>query len=257
MIEHRHFDSRFIIRIQQGQMRLMSEQAKPSYTPTIHDMPTGEKPRERLRDNGPGSLSNGELIAILLRDGTRGENVLALSSRILSELDGLQGLSRTNLDEICQFHGIGPAKASQVIAALELGRRTASMVPEARPVITCADDIKNLVGAEMAALDQEQLRVFLLNNKHQVVGVDTIYQGTVNSASIRVSEILRPAIRRNCPAILVVHNHPSGDPTPSPEDILVTRRLNQSAEMMDIDLLDHIVVGHPDVVSMKSRHLGF
>jgi DNA repair protein RadC len=99
--------------------------------------------------------------------------------------------------------------------------------------------------------------VLLLNNKHQVIGVDTVYQGTVNSASIRVAEILRPAIRRNCPAILVVHNHPSGDPTPSPEDILVTRRLNQSAELMDIDLLDHIVVGQPDVVSMKSRHLGF
>ena len=99
----------------------------------------------------------------------------------------------------------GQRKASQVLAAIELGRRTASMVPDALPVITCADDVKNLVGAEMAVLDQEQLRVLLLNNKHQVIGVDTVYQGTVNSASIRVAEILRPAIRRNCPAILVVH----------------------------------------------------
>ncbi|CAI8007112.1 UPF0758 protein Mbur_0382 [Geodia barretti] len=130
----------------------MSEQSKPSYTPTIHDMPSEEKPRERLRDSGPGSLSNGELIAILLRDGTRGENVLALSSRILAELHGLEGLSKTNLEEICQFHGIGPAKASQVLAAIELGRRTASMVPDARSIITCAEDVRNLVGAEMAAL---------------------------------------------------------------------------------------------------------
>ena len=99
--------------------------------------------------------------------------------------------------------------------------------------------------------------MLLLNNKHEVMGVDTIYQGTVNSASIRVAEIPRPAIRKNCPAIVIVHNHPSGDPTPSPEDVLVTRRINQSAQLMDIDLLDHIIVGHRGVVSMKSRQLGF
>jgi DNA repair protein RadC len=114
-----------------------------------------------------------------------------------------------------------------------------------------------ILGGEMAELEQEELRVLLLNNKHAVMRREMVYRGTVNSASIRVSEILRPAIRGNCPSIIIVHNHPSGDPTPSPEDILVTRRLRQSAEMMDIDLLDHIVIGQRGFVSMKSRNLGF
>ena len=235
----------------------MAEQTIIRYTPTIRDMPAGDRPRERLRDNGPQALSNAELFAIILGAGTRGENVLTLSSRMLAKMDGLSGLSKTTLEEICEIHGIGLAKASQVIAAFELGRRTMSVNPESRAVITCADDVKNVVGAEMVNLDQEQLRVLLLNNKHEVLGVDTIYQGTVNSASIRVAEILRPAIRKNCPAIVIVHNHPSGDPTPSPEDVLVTRRINQSAQLMDIDLLDHIIVGSRGVVSMKSRQLGF
>ena len=220
-------------------------------------MPADERPRERLRDNGPQALSNAELFAILLGAGTRGENVLDLSRRMLIELDGLPGLSKSTREEICEIHGIGEAKASQIIAAFELGRRTVSLNPDSRAIITCADDVKNVVGAEMATLEQEELRVLLLNNKHEVLGVDKIYQGTVNSASIRVAEILRPAIRKNCPAIVIVHNHPSGDPTPSPEDILVTRRINQSAQMMDIDLLDHIIVGSRGVVSMKSRQLGF
>lgn len=235
----------------------MAEHGSPRYSPTIRDMAVSDRPRERLRDNGPQALSNAELFAILLGAGTRGENVLQLSNRMLVELDGLSGMSKTTREEICQIHGIGEAKASQIIAAFELGRRTASLNPESRPAITCADDVKNVVGAEMTNLDQEQLRVLLLNNKHEVMGVDTIYQGTVNSASIRVAEILRPAIRKNCPAIVIVHNHPSGDPTPSPEDVLVTRRINQSAQLMDIDLLDHIIVGHRGVVSMKSRQLGF
>lgn len=235
----------------------MAEHTNSRYTPTIRDLPSGERPRERLRDNGPQALSNAELFAILLGAGTRGENVVALSTRMLAELDGLSGMSKTTREEICRIHGIGEAKASQIIASFELGRRTASLNPDSRPTITCADDVKNVVGAEMTNLDQEQLRVLLLNNKHEVMGVDTIYQGTVNSASIRVAEILRPAIRKNCPAIVIVHNHPSGDPTPSPEDVLVTRRINQSAQLMDIDLLDHIIVGHRGVVSMKSRQLGF
>ena len=236
----------------------MSEQKESTaYSPTIHDIPSGERPRERLRDKGAPYLSNPELIAILLRDGMRGENVLDMSRRLLVEFDGLDGLSKTTLEEFCAVRGIGEAKACQLLAALELGKRVASVTPKARPIITCAEDVRNVVGAEMVGLEQEQLRTLLLNNKHEVLGVDTIYQGTVNSAAIRVAEILRPAIRRNCPAIVIVHNHPSGDPNPSPEDILVTRRARQSAEMMDIELLDHIVVGRRGVVSMRSKQLGF
>ena len=131
-----------------------------------------------------------------------------------------------------------------------------------RPTISNADDVTMLLGPEMSCLVQEQLRVLILNNKHQLIGQRTIYVGTVNSASIRVAEILRPAIIENAPAMLIVHNHPSGDATPSPEDILTTKRIKQAADNMDIDLLDHIVIGKRingviDYTSMKSRQLGF
>ena len=228
-----------------------------SASPTIKEMPDEGRPRERLMSYGPAALSEVELIAILLRDGTPRENVLALSTRIFAEFEGLGGLARAVLPELCEVNGIGPAKACQLLAALELGKRAAILKPAERPSIHEARDVYNLVAADMVKLEQEKLKVLLLNNKHEVLAQEEIYQGTVNSATIRVSEILRPAVRRNCPAIVIVHNHPSGDPTPSPEDILVTRRVRQSAEMMDIELLDHIVVAERDFASLKQRQLGF
>ena len=236
---------------------VMNQIQSPIYTPTIREMPTGERPRERLLSYGANMLTSTELIAILLRGGTPGQNVLSLASSLLTQFGDLATLYRAQVHEICDIHGIGEAKACQVKAGLELGIRAAILEPPDRPVIRAAEDVKNLVAADMARLEQEKLKVLLLNNKNEVITVEDIYQGTVNSAAIRVSEILRPAVRRNCPNIIVVHNHPSGDPQPSPEDILVTRRMRQSAEMMDITLLDHIVVAERGFVSMKQKQLGF
>ena len=143
------------------------------------------------------------------------------------------------------------------MAALELGRRLTSLQPEDRAVIRSPQDVFNLMSGEMSFFDQEHLRVLLLNTKNQVLGTHEIYIGNVNSSVVRVSEVLRPAVRENCPSLIVVHNHPSGDPTPSPEDILVTRELRASAEMMDIELLDHIVLGQGQFVSLKDKGLGF
>ncbi len=226
-------------------------------TLTIRDLPAHERPRERLRLSGAGQLSNPELIAILLRTGITGQSVMQLSARLLSEFDGLAGLSRASFAELCALDGVSEAKACQMLAALELGRRAAGPAPTDRPAIRDPEDVYHLLRPQMAHLEQEQLRVLLLNTKHEVLLVREVYQGTVCAASVRVAEVLRPAIRENCPNVIVVHNHPSGDPTPSPEDTSVTRRIRQSAELLDIALLDHVVIGARGFVSMKQRGLGF
>ena len=193
----------------------MSGDGDSPYQPTIRDLPQGERPRERLREFGPKSLSNTELIAILLRTGLPGENVLALSSRLLARFDGLAGLGRVSFAELCAERGLSEAKSSQLMAALELGRRFVSLAPQERAVINSPQDVANLLLAEMSVLDQEHLRVLLLNTRNKVLGIQEIYVGNVNSSVIRASEVFRPAVQANAPSIIVVHNHPSGDPAPS------------------------------------------
>jgi DNA repair protein RadC len=153
---------------------------------------------------------------------------------------------------------VGEAKACQVIAALELGRRLAvSLSSEERPQVASPDQVAALVQTEMSLLPQESLRVVLLNTKNYVVAIREVYRGSVNSAQVRVAEVFREAVRETCPAIIVVHNHPSGDPTPSPEDIAVTRDLVAAGDLLDIEVLDHIVVGGGRFVSLKRQRLGF
>ena len=151
----------------------MAAEAGVTYTTMIRDLPRGERPRERLREHGPGYLSNAELIAILLRTGVTGENVVNLAVRLLSHFQGLPGFARANFSELCSLKGISEAKACQLLAALELGRRFVSLHPEDRAVITCPEDVANLLGAEMLLLDQEHLRVVLLDTKNHVTGTST------------------------------------------------------------------------------------
>ena len=228
------------------------------YRATIREMPFGERPRERLRDAGPDSLSNGELLAILLRTGSTRENVLQQAGRLLTTWGGLTGLARAGFSELCAEHGMGEAKACQVKAALELGRRlSVSLSAEERPQISSPEQVAVLVQTEMGLLPQESLRVVLLNTKNHVVAIREVYKGSVSSAQVRVGEVFREAIRENCPSIIVAHNHPSGDPTPSPDDIAVTRDLVQAGNLLDIELLDHIVIGGGRWISMKQKRLGF
>ena len=236
---------------------MTQEDERPAYSTRIREMPTGDRPRERLLSLGAKQLSDTELVAILLRTGVRGEGVMNLASRLLREFGDLSKLSRATVSEMSRLRGISDVKAAHILAALELGRRAGIRDPEGRSVVGNPEEVYNQLCADMAQLAQENLRVVLLNTKNVVMGVRTVYQGTVNSATVRVAEVLRPAIRENCPAIIVVHNHPSGDPTPSPEDILVTRRVNRGAAEMDIELLDHLVIGNRGFVSMKRRGLGF
>ncbi len=230
----------------------------PIYKPTILDLPACERPRERLREHGPRYLNNAELVAILLRSGVAGENAINVAMRILAEFDGLAGLARAGYSELCEQRGLNHAKSSEIMAALELGRRIASLAPEERAQISCPQDAASLLSAEMEPLVQENLVVLLLNTRNQVVARRTIYIGTVNSSAVRPAEVLRPAIRENAPSMIVAHNHPSGDPTPSPEDISVTRDLAAAGKLMDIELLDHLIIGQGGrFASLKEKRLGF
>jgi len=235
----------------------VSSPAENTYYLRISDLPQSERPRERLIHYGAAALSNAELLAILLRTGVKGENVVNLSARLLAEYGGLPGLAKAGFNKLSAIKGLGPAKTCQLKAALELGRRFILASPNQRPQITSPADAANLLMLDMTVLEQENLRVLLLDTKNYLIASPTIYIGNVNTSVIRVSEIFREAIRENATSIIVAHNHPSGDPTPSPEDVHVTQRVIEAGKLLDIELLDHIVIGHHRFVSLKERGLAF
>lgn len=229
---------------------------RPRYTTLIRDLPTDERPRERLLQAGPEALSAIELLAIIWRTGTAAESVISLAQSALRRFEGLTGLHQATIEEITGLKGVGQAKAIELKAALELGRRLLLASPDDRPIITSPADVANLM-IDMGFLDQERLRVLLLNTKNHVLGTIELYRGSVNQSQVRIGELFREAVRRNCPAIILVHNHPSGDPTPSPDDVRLTQQTVEAGKLLDIDLLDHVVIGRGRYVSLKERGLGF
>lgn len=236
----------------------MSQEDMPiEYAPMIRDLPQDERPRERLTRLGARAVSNQELLAITLRTGVGGENVLRLAERLLAHFNGLPGLARASLTELCHVKGIGPAKAAEVKAALELGRRLLVAAPEERPRVTSPADAANLLMSEMMLLEQEHLRLILLDTRNHVLRTPTIYVGSLNTSVVRVGELFRAAIKENAAALIVAHNHPSGDPSPSPEDVHVTRQIREAGKLLDIELLDHVIIGRQRYVSLKERGLGF
>lgn len=232
----------------------------PRETPAtyrITDLSTSDRPRERLAELGPQALSNAELIAILLRVGVQGENSVQMGQRLLNDLGGLHGLHRASVTDIARQHGMGLAKASQIKAAIELGVRLRLEAPEERPAIHSPADAAALVQVEMSGLPQEHLRVINLDTRNRVINIEKLYVGSLNASTVRVGELFRPAIARNAAAVIILHNHPSGDPTPSPEDVSLTRAAVQAGKLLDIEVLDHVVIGHGRWVSLKERGLGF
>jgi DNA repair protein RadC len=228
------------------------------YKSRITDLAQADRPRERLEMLGPQSLSNPELLAILLRVGIAGENVVRMSERLLAQFGGLPGLHRATFTDLSAVKGMGKAKAAQLIAAIELGRRIASTPVDERQPIASPSDAANLLMYRLAALDQEYLFVILLDTRNRVIGVPLeVYHGSLNTSLIRVGEVFREAIRVNAAALIVAHNHPSGDPSPSPEDVAVTRALVEAGKLLDIDVLDHLVFGRYRFISLKERGLGF
>jgi len=228
-----------------------------SYHLPVKEWPASEQPREKLAQLGPEHLSDAELLAILLRVGVVGQDVLSLSQHLLRTCGGVLGLSRTPLSALAEVRGIGPAKGVTIVAALELGRRLLLVEATARLQIRSPQDVASILQLEMGLLEQEHLRVVLLNTKNHVLGIRDVYKGSLNTSLIRVGEVFRDAVKENCAAIVVAHNHPSGDPTPSPEDIRVTRELVAAGKLLDIEVLDHLVIGRNKHVSLRQKKLGF
>ncbi|EOR21380.1 MULTISPECIES: DNA repair protein RadC [Clostridium] len=220
----------------------------------VIDIPKEERPIEKLLLNGPEVLSNAELLAVILRTGTRGENVISLSTRILSEFDGLSGLLETDINEITNIKGIKNIKASQILAMGELFKRISSLNLLKKNInISSPSDISKLLMNEMVGLKQEILKLIMLDTKNNIIGIKDVFKGSLNTSIVHPREIFKEALKKSSSSIIICHNHPSGDPTPSKEDINITIRLKECSKIMGIDLLDHLIIGKYKFVSLKEK----
>jgi DNA repair protein RadC len=220
----------------------------------INDIPKNERPMEKLLMYGAEDLSNAELLAVLLRSGTRGENIVSLSTRLLYDVGGLDGLLYINIEEIKKLKGIKDVKACQIIAMVELFKRFRTLKSQKDNFkVSSPKDISMLLVNEMNNLNQEVLKVILLNTKNIVIGIKDVFKGSLNSSIVHPREIFKEAVQRGSANIIICHNHPSGDPTPSKEDIDVTLRIKQCGDLMGIKLLDHIIIGNSNYISLKEK----
>ncbi|MFS0636287.1 DNA repair protein RadC [Mesobacillus foraminis] len=219
----------------------------------IKDYPQNERPRERFIKHGAQSLSNHELIALILGTGTKKESVLQLSNRLLAEFEGLRLLKDATLEELTAIKGIGSAKAIHLLAAIEIGRRLATHTHDDRYVIRSPEDGAKYLMNDMRFLSQEHFVCLYLNTKNQVIHRQTIFIGSLNASIVHPREVFREAVRRAAASVICAHNHPSGDASPSREDIEVTKRLVECGKMIGIELLDHLIIGDNKYVSLKEK----
>jgi DNA repair protein RadC len=224
---------------------------------SIRELPAMERPRERLAARGAAGLSTSELIALLWGSGSRGRSAVDLAEDALTRHEGLTGLARATDVELESVPGVGAVRAAQLAAAFELGRRLLADWPAGRWTVRSARDVADRLVLQMGRLEREELRIVLLNTKNVVLRVATVYQGNVSSSLVRVGELFRDAVRLNASGVILVHNHPSGDPTPSPDDLHLTAEALAAGRLLDIDLLDHVVVGHDAWVSLRDRGVMF
>jgi DNA repair protein RadC len=212
----------------------------------IREIPASDRPREKLAAHGASCLTEAELLAIFLRTGVKGKSAITLASELLRKKGSLRTLSRLSVGELAKAApGIGPAKAAELAAAFELGKRLARGGAE-RPVLESAAVIYETFGAELQARDRELLRVLLLDTKLRLLAIEDVALGSLNECIAHPREIFRPAIMHSAYAAILVHNHPSGDPTPSQADNRLTKQLGEAAKLLQINFLDHIIIGLPD-----------
>ncbi|MBX3029961.1 MAG: DNA repair protein RadC [Chloroflexi bacterium] len=224
---------------------------------SLRELPVSERPRERLERRGLAGLSAPELMALVWGSGTRGVSAQTMAEEALVHLDGLVGVATAAPAELQGVRGVGPARAAQLAAAFELGRRAVTDWPTGRWAIRAPRDLADRLVPEMGRLDREELRVVLLSTRNTVMAVERLYQGNVSATLVRVGELFRDAVRRHAAGIIVVHNHPSGDPTPSPDDLHLTAEAVAAGRLLDVPVLDHLVIGHDAFVSLRDRGITF
>ncbi|MBW7863954.1 MAG: DNA repair protein RadC [Candidatus Hydrogenedentes bacterium] len=225
------------------------------HSTAVRDMFEDDRPRERLAKAGPAALKDYELIAILFRTGTRECGAHVLAQRLLQHFGGLRALARASLEEIQQVKGVGRVKSIEIKAALELGMRLANHNRPQTDRIEKVEDVANLLMHQFKEYETEHFKAVLLNTKNEVLKVIEVSHGGLDGTEAAPRDVLRQAVREGAPAIIVAHNHPSGDPEPSRADIALTRRLAEAAGIVGVALLDHVVFGDGRVVSLKERGL--
>jgi len=222
---------------------------------TIKDLPADERPRERLVKYGAEALSNAELLAIILRVGTQEYSAVGMAEHMLGKFKGLKGIATASVEELSQVKGLGTAKAAQIKAMVELSKRLAASIGGSRPAIHSPQDAADLLMPELRDEPQEHFKGIFLNRKNEVLKIRTITIGSLDASIITPRDLFRDAISMNSAAVIIAHNHPSGDPAPSREDIEVSKRLQQAGQMIGIEVLDHLVIGEGRWVSLKERGL--
>ena len=226
----------------------------PEYRSQLTEtLPVRDRPVHRVAEAGCDVCSTTELLAAVIG----GAHQLEIAYSLLKRFEDLPGIDKAQTYELAEVAGIGRASASRLKAAFELGRRLLLAKQDDRMAIRSPSDVAQLLIAEMSHLEQENFRVLFLDSRNQLLGSETVYVGTLNSSHVRVAEVFRDAIKRNCAAIIVAHNHPSGDPSPSPEDVEVTRKIVAAGTLLNIDVLDHLTIGQQRYVSLRERGLGF
>lgn len=222
------------------------------YQVCIKAMPLCERPRERMQMEGPQALSNAELIGILLSSGTQKLSAVELGRQIVSyQPEGLRFLKNCTVEELCAIKGVGVAKACQVLAAIELGKRVSVIDKTQRFKIKNPEDISALLMEDLRFLQKEKFLILLLNTKNEVLHTEEISVGSLNASIVHPREVFLAAIKKSCSAIILAHNHPSGDPAPSKEDIQITKRLIEAGKIIGISVLDHVIIGDNDYVSLR------
>ncbi|WP_126991174.1 RadC family protein [Candidatus Kurthia intestinigallinarum] len=219
----------------------------------IRDAHAIDRPRERLRQNGAQQLTNQELLAIIFRVGIKNLSVTQLAANVLTHFEHLHDIKEATIEELIEINGIGEVKAIELLAAIELGRRVSAKQVQNRWTIRTPDDAATLLMSDMTNLKQEHFVVLYLNVKNQVIHKQTIFMGSLNASIVHPREIFREAVKRSAASIICAHNHPSGNPAPSSEDIDVTKRIQHAGEVLGIELLDHVIIGDHQFISLKEK----
>jgi DNA repair protein RadC len=217
----------------------------------MEELPLEDRPRERLRNFGPEVLSLSELVAIVIGAGTQQRGATELATDLVTAFESTRELAGASIERLTRVRGVGVAKACRVRAAIELGRRVVKAGRGTRRIVKCPEDAACLVMEDMKTLDREHFKVILLDSKNSVISIETVSVGTVNASIVHPREALKPALEKSATSMILIHNHPTGNVSPSREDILITRRFEKCGRILGIDIVDHIIIGDGDYRSMK------